>query len=44
VRFQVASSNTRIAGAVVDIDPESGKASSIETFFDPPDDLSIAVT
>jgi len=44
VRFQVASSNTRIAGAVVDIDPESGKASSIETFFDPPDDLSTTVT
>ncbi len=43
-RFQVASSNTRIAGTVVDIDPESGKASSIETFFDPPDDLSITVT
>ena len=43
-RFQVASSNTRIAGAVVDIDPESGKARSIETFFDPPDDLSVTVT
>jgi len=40
-RFQVASSNPRIAGALVDIDTVSGKAISIETFFDPSDDLSI---
>jgi metallophosphoesterase (TIGR00282 family) len=44
VRFQVASSNTRIAGAIIDIDHESGKARAIETFFDPPDDLSATVT
>jgi metallophosphoesterase (TIGR00282 family) len=43
-RFQVASSNTRIAGALVEVDTDSGKAKSVETFFDPPDDLSTAVT
>lgn len=37
VRFHVASGNLRVAGAVVDIDVESGKATSIETFLDPAD-------
>ena len=35
VRFQVANSNARIAGAVIDVDPETGRARSIETFLDP---------
>lgn len=37
VRFQVASGNLRVAGAVVDVDPESGRATAIETFLDPAD-------
>lgn len=38
-RFHVASSNPRIAGAVIEIDPETGSAVSIETFLEPPGDL-----
>lgn len=37
VRFQVASGNLRVAGAVIDIDIASGRAASIETFIDPAD-------
>jgi metallophosphoesterase (TIGR00282 family) len=44
VRFQVASSNTRIAAAVVDIDTGTGRSRSIETFFDPSDDLGTPVS
>jgi metallophosphoesterase (TIGR00282 family) len=39
VRFLVASSNPRVACALLDIDPETGKATHIETFFDPPGPL-----
>lgn len=39
VRFQVANSNARIAGAVIDVDPETGRARSIDTFLDPPGPL-----
>jgi hypothetical protein len=35
VRFQVASGNARMAGAVFDVDPETGRSTSIETFLDP---------
>ena len=36
VRFQVASGGCAVAGAVVDADPETGLATAIETFVDPP--------
>jgi len=39
IRFQVANSNARIAGAVIDVDPASGRATAIETFLDPPGPL-----
>jgi metallophosphoesterase (TIGR00282 family) len=39
IRFQVANSNARIAGAVIDVDPASGRAIAIETFLDPPGPL-----
>lgn len=39
VRFQVASSNPRVAGAVIDVDPASGRATAIQTFLDPPGPL-----
>jgi calcineurin-like phosphoesterase len=38
-RFLVASGNPRIACAVVDIDLQTGLATSIETFLDPPGPL-----
>jgi len=37
VRFQVASGNLRVAGAMVEVDPDTGRATAIETFIDPPD-------
>lgn len=39
VRFKVAGHNTRLAGVVVDCDPETGRSSSIQTFLDPPGSL-----
>jgi metallophosphoesterase (TIGR00282 family) len=39
VRFQVASANPRVAGAVVDVDPHTGRATGIEAFLDPPGPL-----
>jgi len=39
VRFQVANANPRVAGAVVAVDPASGRATGIETFIDPPGPL-----
>jgi calcineurin-like phosphoesterase len=36
VRFQVASGNLRVAGAVVEVDEATGRATAIETFIDPP--------
>jgi len=38
-RFHVASGNARIACAIVDVEPVSGKATDIETFLDPPGPL-----
>jgi metallophosphoesterase (TIGR00282 family) len=40
-RFEVASSNARIAGAVIDIDTDTGLATGIETFLDPPGPLHV---
>ncbi|MFQ5743125.1 MAG: TIGR00282 family metallophosphoesterase [Acidobacteriota bacterium] len=42
VRFQVASCNTRLAGVVVETDPDSGHAITIRSFLDPPGSLSEA--
>lgn len=39
VRFQVASSNVRLAGVVVEADPESGRATAIRQVLDPPGDM-----
>lgn len=39
VRFKVASHNTRLAGVVVDCDAENGRATSIQSFLDPPGSL-----
>lgn len=39
VRYQVAAGNPRVAGAVIDVDPETGLATAIETFLDPPGPL-----
>lgn len=39
VRFQVAGGNVRLAGVLVDVDPESGRARSIESLLDPPGNL-----
>ena len=36
VRFQVASGGLRVAGAVIEADPETGTARRIEAFVDPP--------
>lgn len=36
VRFQVASSNLRLAGVLIEADPESGLATSIQQILDPP--------
>jgi metallophosphoesterase (TIGR00282 family) len=36
VRFQVASGGLAVAGAIVEADPATGQAISIETFIDPP--------
>ncbi len=38
-RFQVANSNARVAGAVVDVDVDTGRATAIEAFLDPPGPL-----
>jgi metallophosphoesterase (TIGR00282 family) len=38
-RFQVATSNPRVAGVVVDVDVDTGSATAIETFLDPPGPL-----
>ena len=40
VRFQVATENVRVAGVAVDVDPESGRATRIDQFFDPPGSLT----
>lgn len=37
IRFQVASGNLRVAGAMIEVDPATGRASAIESFIDPPD-------
>jgi len=39
VRFQVAAGNPRVAGAVVEVDPSTGRATGIEAFLDPPGPL-----
>jgi metallophosphoesterase (TIGR00282 family) len=36
VRFQVAGGGRAVAGAVVHADPDTGRATAIETFVDPP--------
>jgi hypothetical protein len=41
IRFQVAASNPRVAGAVIDVDPATGRATGIETFLDPPGPLHV---
>ena len=33
--FQVANSNARVACAIVDVDPGTGRATAIDTFLDP---------
>ena len=38
-RFQVAESNPRVAGALIRVDPKTGRAAAIETFLDPPGPL-----
>ncbi len=39
VRFQVGGGNVRLAGALVEIDPETGRATGIESILDPPGPL-----
>lgn len=39
VRFQVASTNARISGVLVEADPETGRAISIRQVLDPPGDM-----
>ena len=38
-RFHVAESNPRVAGALIRVNPKTGRATAIETFFDPPGPL-----
>ena len=42
VRFQVANNNPRVAAAVVEIDPDTGRATAIDTFLDPPGPLHVS--
>ena len=40
-RFQVANSNARVAGVIFDVDTDTGRATGIDAFLDPPGPLHL---